>query len=122
MVSAAKKATPRKAAATKAAKAAPTQEPAGGAVAERSPFPPPDPATAVPGPAPKDPAKVAAAEKAKETRREAEASGTTQVCEGPCKTEKPITSFPTTTRRKDGSMGRGKVCRACRDVARATKK
>jgi hypothetical protein len=39
----------------------------------------------------------------------------TQVC-SVCRVEKAITALPTTSRNKDGVLGRGKKCRACRDA------
>ncbi len=58
------------------------------------------------------------AAKAQATRAEAAASGQTRTCAGECGETKPITKFPTTSANKDGVMGRGTVCRACRDAAR----
>lgn len=70
--------------------------------------------------APAEPGKVLseAAAKAKATHAEALAAGGSQVCMGACGLEKPLTAFPTTSRRKDGTMGRGTTCRACRDAKR----
>jgi hypothetical protein len=42
-------------------------------------------------------------------------AGETRECVA-CTTVKAITAFPTTGRNKDGVMGRGKKCRACRDA------
>ena len=61
------------------------------------------------------------AEKARATREAAMASGETKKCAGPCGLTKAITAFPTTARRDDGTMGRGKICRACRDAGRSAK-
>lgn len=60
------------------------------------------------------------AAKAAATRAEAAASGESRTCET-CGETKKITSFPTTGRNKDGVMGRGKQCRACRDGKTAKK-
>jgi hypothetical protein len=59
------------------------------------------------------------AAKAAATRAAAEASGETQTCAGPCGQTKAITAFPTTAPRKDGTIGRGKVCRACMRAGKA---
>lgn len=69
-----------------------------------------------------DPEAAERAAKAKATNAAAVASGETRTCEGECGETKPITKFPTTSKNKDGEMGRGKVCRACRDAARAAVK
>lgn len=67
--------------------------------------------------APKVPAapKSEVAAKAHATRTESHASTETRVCAGACATDKPIHAFPTTKRDANGVMGRGKVCRVCRD-------
>ena len=62
------------------------------------------------------------AETARKTHEEALALGGEQKCAGQCGETKPMTSFPTTGRRADGSMGRGKICRACRDAGRKAAK
>jgi len=66
--------------------------------------------------------RAEAAEKAKQTAAESLNDERQQTCEGPCKETKSIRNFPTTTRRADGSLGRGKVCRKCRDEKRAAAK
>lgn len=66
---------------------------------------------------------VARSAKAAQTNAEAKASGETRKCEGACGKTLAITSFPTTGRNATtGVMGRGKVCRADRDAARAAAK
>lgn len=54
------------------------------------------------------------AAKAATTHAEALKSSEKRTCAA-CGQEKAITAFPTTSRNKDGVMGRGKKCRACRD-------
>lgn len=112
----------------KSAKAAekPADAPAAAKAAKATPAPAKATQTATKAPAkeaakeaPKEGAKPEQATneraaKARATRAEAEASGERRTCEM-CSEDKAITAFPTTTRNKDGVMGRGKKCRACRD-------
>ncbi len=88
--------------------------------------PAPTPAPEANGSAERNPAKVAAGFKARATYAESSVSGVTQVCANrdACGDTKPqpIFHFPTTSRRKDGSLGRGKECRKCRDARRAADK
>jgi hypothetical protein len=91
------------------------------------------PAKAAPKKAPATPieeapnaAKIAAGYKARETYSASSVSGETAICVNKefCKVKgaQPIFHFPTTSMRKDGTLGRGKECRKCRDGRRAASK
>jgi len=130
-------AAPRGAAAKAAMNKAPAMGPKDELTPTRKPFPPPEKKAPAKVAAPaegkaagadakpvreKDPARVAAAEKAKATAVASAAAGGEQKCAGACGEVKPIRSFPTTGTRADGTIGRGKECRACRDAKRSANK